>query len=208
MKNLNQVLAKGLLILLLSISLVSCASIPELKLHYQLPPASDQLKGMQVVLAFEDARDIKQILGPGAKKELKNFSGNISFSVARHKEPGFKIGAFQSSGLIREAFKRRLENLGMGLLTEQSAGTPQLLIILREFTLDLVNRRWVVQMSYEARLVKNGKVLAAQTISGQAERYKLLGRREADTALGEIFTDLINRLDVVRLFQKARLIGS
>jgi len=109
---------------------------------------------------------------------------------------------------MREAFKRRLENLGLGLLTEQSAGTPQLLIILSEFTLDLVNRRWVVQMSYEARLVKNGKVLAAQTISGQAERYKLLGRREADTALGEIFTDLINRLDVVRLFQQARLIGS
>ena len=208
MKNLNQVLAKGLFILLLAVSLVSCASIPELKLHYQLPPASDQLKGMQVVLTFDDARDIKQILGPGAKKEFKNFSGNISFSVARYKESGFKLGAFGFSGLMREAFKRRLENLGLGLFVEQSPGTPQLLIILREFTLDLVNRRWVAQMNYEARLVKNGEVLAAQTISGQAERYKLIGRREADTALGEIFTDLINKLDVVRLFEQARLIGS
>jgi ABC-type uncharacterized transport system auxiliary subunit len=208
MREINQALAKGLLILLLSALMVSCASIPELKVHYQLPPASEQLGGRAVVLVFEDARDTKEILGQGAKKELKNFSGNISFSVARHGDPGFKIGVFEFPAMMREAFKRRLENAGLTPIPEQLAGTPQLLVTLNDFNLDLVKRKWVVKIGYVAKLIRNGKVLSTQTISGQAERYKIVGTRGADAAFGEIFTDMINRLDVVRLFQQARLIGS
>jgi hypothetical protein len=63
----------------------------------------------------------------------------------------------------------------------------------------------MVKMSYEAKLLKEGKVLATRTINGQAERFKLIGRDEADRAVGEIFTDMINRLDVLDLFQSTGL---
>jgi hypothetical protein len=61
-------------------------------------------------------------------------------------------------------------------------------------------------MGFEARLMKEGELLASQTISGQAERLKVLGRRDADKVMGEIFSDVVNRLDVPRLFQQAGLI--
>ena len=58
-------------------------------------------------------------------------------------------------------------------------------------------------MEYEARLVKGKEILAKQTISGQVERLKIVGRGQADVAMDELFSDLINRTDVGRLLKKA-----
>jgi len=205
MKVTNQVLVRILTIMLFSPFIISCASIPQLKVQYQLPPRSKELKGKRVVLVFKDDRTNKKILGQGALKEFNNFSGNISFSLTRKNEPESKMGVYQVSELMREAFKRRLENLGLEVLFIQLHGKPQISITLNEFLLDLVDRKWVAKMNYKASLVKDGKVIASQNISGQAERYKLMGRGEAETAVGEIFTDMVNRLDVPGLFQHADL---
>ncbi len=205
MKEINQIFSKGLVILLVSGFMISCASIPELMVNYQLPPQSVQLKGKKVFLQIEDARKNKEILIQGARKKLEGFSGNFSLNVADYKEKGFKIGIFQVTDMMKEVFKRRLENLGLRVIFKESRGEPQLLIVLKEFSLDLMGQKWVAKMSYEARLLRSGGFMARQDLNGQAERYELVGREEADVALGEIFTDLINRLDVVRLFQQAGL---
>jgi hypothetical protein len=204
---INQGLTRGLGSILLLASLVSCATIPELKVHYQLPPASDELKGKRVYLAIEDARKTKEIFGEAAKKEFGNYTGNITFSVARYNEPGFKIGPFELTAMVQEGFKRRLENAGLEVLSVKSYGEPQLLIVLNEFLIDLVDRKWVAKMAYEARLMKDGQTLSTQVIDGEAERLKLIGRGEADTVSGEIFTDMINRVNLLRLFQQANLMG-
>ena len=205
MKGINQAIEKSLLIILISAFMISCASIPQLKVRYQLPPQSDRLKGKRVVLVVEDARPETVIVGNGAKKDFENFPGTISLSIARQNEPGLTIGLYDPHDLLKEGFKRRLENEGMELVSGQTIGEPELLIVLNEFLLDLVDRRWMVKMSYEAKLLKEGRVLATRTVSGQAERFKLIGRDEADRTVGEIFTDMINRLDVLGLFQSAGL---
>ena len=157
------------------------------------------------MLLFEDHRAAGELLGKGAQKEFKNFSGNISFSLARGKESGFKMGIYDLPSLFTEAFKRRLKNLGIEVVSEREEGKNTIIIDLKEFLLDLKNRKWVVSMEYEAKLETDGKVLAKQMISGQAERVKLIGRKQADVVLGEIFTELVNKLDVGRLFQQAGL---
>ena len=205
MREIYQVLVNGLLTIVLTLFIVSCASIPELKLHYQLPPPSDQLKGKNVFLEVEDARKTKEILGQGAKQEFGNFVGNISLIVARHKETGFKIGLFKLTAMVKEGFKKRLANAGLKVLSERSPGELQMLIILKDFELDLVSRKWIAKMGYEAKLMKDEKTLATQIIEGEGERLKLIGRREADTVTGEIFTDMVNRLDLVKLFRQAGL---
>jgi hypothetical protein len=57
-------------------------------------------------------------------------------------------------------------------------------------------------MAYEARLMKEGELRTKQMKSGEGERLKLLGRKEADTVVGETFTDMVNQLNVERLFQQ------
>jgi hypothetical protein len=61
-------------------------------------------------------------------------------------------------------------------------------------------------MRYEARLIKDGRVLATQDISGETEQYKIVGTKGADQAIGGLLTDAVNRLDVAKLLEQARLL--
>ncbi|MBL7213676.1 MAG: hypothetical protein ISS61_14995 [Desulfobacteraceae bacterium] len=205
MRRIKRVFFESLVFLSVAGFTASCASIPELQIDYRLPPRSDRLRDKKVVLKIVDARKNKGILNPGARKKLEGFSGNFSLSVAGYKGKGVTIGIFQVKSMIREVLKRRLENLGLTVLFNKSHGVPQLLFVLKEFFLDLEGERWVAKMSYEARLLRDGGFMASQELNGQAERYELVGREEADVAVGEIFTDLVNRLDVAGLFQKVGL---
>jgi len=203
MKKINQAWRHYMVILLLLTAMISCATIPHLNVEYRLPPKSDELKGKKVSLVFEDRRAVKDILGKGAQKDFKNFSGNISYSLARGKEKGFKIGLYTIPSLLMEVFKLRLENLGIEVVSEGEKDETAIVIVLKDLILDLINRKWVVTMDYEAGLVRDQKILARQMISGQGERLKLVGRGQADVVMGEIFTDMVNRLNVARLFQQA-----
>ena len=207
MKEINKALASGLfsgfLTLLVSLLMVSCASIPELQVLYKLPPPSKQLKGRLLALTVDDERTSKTVLGKGAREEFKGFSGNISLSVADYNDKEFKVGIFRVPDLMREAFKRKLENLGMEVLSEKTLGKLELMIVLKEFSLDLEGRDWMAKMSYEARLTTAKGAVATQFVNGRAERYQLFGRESADTLMGEIFTDMVNALDLPRLFKQA-----
>jgi hypothetical protein len=194
----------GMLFVLMAVS--ACTTIPELKVTYQLPRRSEALKGKKVFVGFEDARKSKDLIGKGAQEQYKNFSGNITLFFTRGDEEGFKIGVYHVPALFNEVFKERLEHLGAEVVSESKESEVEMMIVLKDLLLDLADRDWVVRMDYQARLMKQGELLASQTISGQAERLKVLGRRDADKVMGEIFSDVVNRLDVPRLFQQAGLI--
>ena len=194
----------GMLFVLMAVT--SCTTIPELRVTYQLPMRSEALKGKKVFVEFEDVRKSKELIGKGAQEQYKNFPGNITLYFARGDEEGFRIGVYHVPALFKEVFKERLEYLGAAVVSEGKESELKMRIVLKSLLLDLVDRDWVVTMDYEARLMKQGELLASQTITAQAERLKVLGRRDADKVMGEIFSDAVNRLDVPRLFQQAGLI--
>ncbi len=197
---------KGLLALLILLSMVSCATtIPELQVQYMLPTPSDALKGRAIALTIEDRRADKSILRGGAHEEFKGSSNAVSLSVAETNQKGSNIGIFQVPALMREAFNRRLARSGVKVLSDKTAGIPGLVIVLKEFSLDLVGREWLVKMSYEARLTGEKGAVATQFVNGEAERYKVIGRDSADTLMGEIFTDMVNSLNLARLFEQMGL---
>ena len=203
MKEIDHVMRYCMGVFFVLVVLTSCATIPELTVNYGLPPKADELKGKKIFLSLVDNRAVKDILGEGARKEFKNFSGNISLSLARGKDEGFKVGLYDLSSLFMEVLKRRLQNLGAEVAPERNQADVEVAIVLKEFLLDLIDRKWTVTVRYETRLVKNKKVLAKQTISSQGERVKLVGRRQADTVLSEIFTEMINKLDAKRFLEQA-----
>ena len=203
MKSANQVY--GWSILLMISFLCGCSPLPQLNVNYRLPTGIENLEGRKVFLVIEDARSRPDILGPGAREEFPGFSGNMSFSVARGSEAGFKIGVYDLLSLYREACERRLENEKIRIVGAKDEGEAELKIVVQAFHLDLVKRTWKVKMAYEARLMQNGDVLAKQMISAEGERLKLIGRTQADELLSEIFTDTLNKLNLVQLFRQAGL---
>jgi hypothetical protein len=186
--------------------LVSCASITNLNVLYRLPQSSSQFSGREVSLVFEDVRPSRNLLGEGARQELKSFPGNIVYSIAKYQQAGFRLGPYQLEEMMKDAFKRRLENMGFRVVSTAGASVPQMSIVLQEFSLNYLSRKWLADMKYEARLLDDGKLLATQSISAQTERYRVVGKKGADEALGEVFSDALNRLNVARLFEQGRLL--
>ncbi len=205
MRKMKQPVAFSATMVFLLAVVISCASVPELKINYRLPTKSDALEGRQVFLSFADLRTKREILGARAQKDFKNFTGNISLFLVRGQEEGSKSGVFDVPSLFLEAFGRRLENLGVQVVPQKDKAAIEMVIALEDFLLDLVGRKWVVTMVYEVRLLKDGTVSAKQRMSGQAERAKVLGTGQAHTVMGEMFTDMVNSLDLAKLFQEAKL---
>jgi hypothetical protein len=204
MKKINQP-RKLLLWIIGFLLLVPCCSpIPHLQLTYRLPPEQKTLAGKKVFVAVEDMRNDKNTLGKGARQDLENSTGDISLSIAKGAGPGIIKGIYQPPGLMRETLESRLKHEGVEVVPEGAASTG-ISILIKSFLLDRRDRKWEVTIAYEARLVRDGKVLSRQVVSGQAERFELVGTEQAGVVLGDLFTDMMNRLDLNRLFQESGL---
>jgi hypothetical protein len=182
----------------------ACASKSYIDVNYRLPVASDDLKGKRVFLECRDIRSDKTIFGQNAKDDFKHFTGLFSLSVDQGKKP-FVVGAFDLPSLFKEAFTRRLENSGLDVITQKEKTIPVLEIVIKEFRLDLVDRKWMAAIKYDARLLKGDLLLVTKTISGDAERVKIIGQGDAEKVLGEIFTEIVNQFNLGELLDQTSL---
>ena len=193
------------LVMLIGVLGAACATKSYINVNYRLPLSSYDLKGKKVFLEIKDMRSDKAIFGEKAKAKFKNFTGLFLFSLSKGEKKNYVIGAFDLPSLFEAAFSRRLENMGIEILTEKKETEPVIEIDLKKFILDLADRKWIAEISYEARLIKENRILARETISANAKRYKWRSQGDVEKVLGEIFTDLVNNIDFVKLFQQADL---
>lgn len=201
-------LRKRLIPAILTLSLVflagACTPKPFLKVQYQLPPQSNTLEGKKVALTVSDMRGKKTILTETARKSLKEFNGTFSLVVVRDDGSGNLIGVYDLNSFLTEVFQQRLKNEGIQVAALADSDVPELKIEILEFQLDLAGRNWVVKMNYRAGLLENGKLLSKESVSGEAERLKVRAKSDAEKILDELLTDIVNKLNLVRLFQQAR----
>ncbi|MCX5879501.1 MAG: hypothetical protein NTY44_10375 [Deltaproteobacteria bacterium] len=181
----------------------ACSSIAYIQLNDRLPAKANALEGRKVFLAVEDERKTKEFAGRGVKREFDNFSETLSYSVRKGTEPPLKLGLYDAPSLVKEALRLRIENEGVEIVPEKKATQVELVFMLQEFSLDLIDRTWKVRLGYEARLVKNGAVLSKQFATGEAERLKIIGTEQADAVVGDLFADVMNRINLVKLFRDA-----
>ena len=205
MKKITHDFLRFSLVMLIGIWVVACATKSYINVNYRLPLSSHDLKGKKIFLELKDIRPVKTIFSEKAKTKFKNFTGLFLFSLPNRGKKNFVVGAFDLPSLFKTAFSRRLENMGIEVLTEPEKTEPVIEIDLKKFFLDLVDRKWVAEISYEVRLIKDNKLLARETISGNAERLKMLSQSDAEKVLGEIFTDVVNKVDFRKLFQQTDL---
>jgi hypothetical protein len=181
-----------------------CASRPFLKVQYQLPSSSTELAGERIFLKITDRRNEDAFLSASAKKSLKNFNNTYSLVVLRDDGSGNLIGAYDLNALWQEIFKQRLENEGSTVATSAESADANLEIKIQAFRLDLVDRKWMLQMSYQAGLSKNQANLAKESVNGSAERLKVMGKSDAEKILGELVSDMVNKMNLTQLFQRAQ----
>lgn len=204
MNRVNRAWKAVILMAGLWVSYASCSPIHRLEATYRLPPAEGALTGKQSFVSVEDLRKDKRTLGDVAALRFMDSGGVISLSVARGTGPGVIRGIYQPPALLREAMENRLKHEGIQVVPDGAASTG-LSVLLKSFFLDRAARKWVMVITYEARLVRDGKVLSSQTVTGEAERLDILGSSQADVVLSELLTDVVNRLELRKLFQDSGL---
>jgi hypothetical protein len=173
-----------------------CASKNYLTVNYQLPNESLEPQGTRVALRVKDTREDPEIVTPSAKKALKNFAGYFVLFVVQENKENRPVGAFSLSSMVREIFKHRLENAGVRIVAEEDIEVPIVEIVLHEFKLDLPNRNWVIEMKYQANLIKQNRVVGGETITGSAERLRVISGKNAEIVIGELVSDVVNRLNL------------
>lgn len=195
-------LSFGRFVFSLSLGLfVACATLPSMNVTYKTMPKSNILEGREIYFRFIDKRSDKDIIGQGAKRIYKHFSGNINFIVSKGKKDESLVGVYEAESLFKNALAIYLENMGLRLLPEPKPGIPELAIKLHDFVLDLSGRRWVARIVYEAEFIQDGSVLIRK-FRGEGEKYRVSRLTQADQVMSETFTDIINQLDVKRMFGK------
>jgi hypothetical protein len=182
----------------------ACTPKPFLKVQYQVPSPSSTLEGKKVNFTVSDLRPKKTLLSENARMSLKNFNETFSLVVLRKDGSGNLIGVYDLVSLVTEVFQRRLENEGIQVAAVADNALPELKIEISKFQLDFAERKWIVSMSYRASLLDNGTLLSKESVSGEAERLKVMGKTDAEKILGELLTDMVNKLNLVNLFQQAR----
>ena len=180
----------------------SCAPSNLLRVHYQLPARSESLADKQVFLTFKDARENKSMLSKSARGDLPDFSGIFTLVVVQAPGDEKLLGAYDLSALLREAFKQRLVQSGLQV-TEKIQLKHHIEFVLNRFVLDLEARKWILTMSYQTILKADGDLVISESISGTAERVKVVGSRDAEKIISELISDTINKVDIAKLFQQA-----
>ena len=196
------VLAKAALIFLFIVG--ACSSKPFLIVNYQLPSPSDTLAGKEVRPVVSDLRENKAFLSENAKKSIKQFNETYSLVAVNQDGSDNMLGIYKIDTLLSELFKQRLNNLGIRVPPPADDSEYELEIKLREFKMDLAGRKWVMNMSYQANLFKYGRLMATESVSGSAERVKVMGKSDAEKLMGELMSDMVNKLEMTKLFQQAR----
>jgi hypothetical protein len=192
------------LAMIIAVFLSACASKPFLEVQYQLPSASQALAGERVALAISDRRNDDAFLSSSAKESIKNFNGTYALVVLRDDGSRHLTGAYDLDSLLKEIFRHRLENEDVEVIATADKAGAGLEIHLKEFRLDIVDHKWVLRMGYQAELSKNGGLVAKESVNGSAERLKVMGKSDAEKILGDLVTDMVNRLDVAKMLQQAR----
>jgi uncharacterized lipoprotein YajG len=182
----------------------SCASKNYLVVNYQLPAESVLANETRISLTLKDQRTEQALVTKSAGRALKNFEDNFALIVSGDNKIERLIGAFSLCSMMKTIFKQRFKNAGIQVAPENESQPTSVEIIVKEFKLDLVKRKWVVQMTYQANLLKHDRFMGGQTITGSAERLRVVGDKDAEKVIGELITDAVNRLDLEDLFQPTR----
>lgn len=199
---LGLILSLGLLTLL-----AGCAKRPHLMIDYNVPPAAaGQLKGQKVRLVVQDMRKNKTIMSPGAAQLFPDFENQYSLTWITPENQLQWSGEYPLTGLLAKVMEKRLAQLGVAVADHADPNTPRLTVTVTKLNLNQLGMMWYATLTCEAALTTASGHEAKETVTGSAERARVVGLKGADKLLSQIFSSVLNRIDIHKLFQNAKLI--
>jgi len=203
MKNHHRLLRKLFTLLIIAALAAACAINPYINVNYKLSEPSDILARQQVYIDFKDVRSDQAFLGKEAQSHFKHFNGSFHLFIDHNDRNKKFTGSYDLKNLFLETLNLRLRNHGVQFVKTKSENSTVMEIELKKFTLDLKGKNWITSIEYSVRLLYGKGAYVGENISATAERHKIWRRKEAEKTLSEAITDVVNKLDIQRLFEKS-----
>jgi len=185
--------------------LLACAKPYHLTVNYHLPEDPGHLAGQTVSLVVQDQRENQAVFSKSAQKEFDRWDGTFALALGDAPPPE-PVESFDLQGLFHHAMRNRLEAMQINVVDTPAEGIPALIVTLEKVAVDLQGKTWLSEITYKTQLSRDNSKIARETVSGQAERAKIMGMGGGKKLTGELFTDVINKLDVQQLFKNAGLL--
>jgi hypothetical protein len=193
-----------LVFILVTVTLLACGGRSYVNVVYQLPEAYKGFPDRPVYLEVSDQRAEADIFSPDAKSAFRHFTGLFSLEVIGTNGGSQMAGAYDLAGLFEEALRERFRRQGVTLLDAPQADADRLMVAVETFRIDLKQHKWIADVGYAVALHKPTGTVLTEKIRGNAERVKLMGKRDIEKVIGEIFSDTVNRLNLKRLLDPSR----
>ena len=184
------------------VMVAACAKPYHFYVKYDLPDPAVALKDQKVFLQVLDGLESEDFLSQKARNEFNKWDGRFAL-YHTPKKPKGDIETYPINGLIEAAMKKRLESMGIAVVEEKMEDVPLFEVTLNKFFLDLNDRTWVSDFSYEVKLTRDNLKTGREAVSGQAQRTKVMGRGAGEVLVGDIFSESINELKIGKLFKNA-----
>lgn len=201
MRMLIKIMVAGALVGILG----ACAKPHYLRVGYHLPEDTNQVVGQRIELVVEDQREDKAVFSDTALKEFGLWDGTYALALGGTPPPE-PVETYGLTELFHEAMQKRLEAMQITVVDAPEEGTPTLIMTLEKVDVDLQGKTWHMQIAYKAQLSRDSSKIARESVNGQAERVKIMGMGGGEKLTGELFTDVINKLDIPKLFENAGLL--
>ena len=143
---------------------------------------------------------------PRALRAFPDFRNRYSLAWIMPNRQRLLAGEHDLSELFKQIFKKRLERLGVNVVDDMDPSIPVFKVSMNTVRIKLIGVKWYATVSCTAGLVVNERRAAGETVTGNAERVRVIGRKGADIVLSNILSDVVNRIDIVKLFQQANLV--
>lgn len=200
------VLSVSIILFFLSIFTYGCGKKPFIDVTYRLPDKQTALEQKKMAFEVRDNRGDKIIFNDKAKEKFKDFTGSFTLTVMMEEDKWVFEGEFDLQTLFEKALSKRLESMEVVIIHEKSKEDLLFQVMLHKFYIKRDGRKWESHVSYEANLIKDGRIIAKETVSGTAERTGIMaGTSDAEKVISDIFTETINKLDIQKLFDQAML---
>jgi hypothetical protein len=184
---------------------MSCSSNNDsLHINYLVPLKAPSLKGRVLELVVLNKRSGPMLIAGDARSYFPKVIDKYALYVRRQGTHSVeRIGESDLTGLFRSAFTQRLRFLGADALDTKRKGTPVLTLAIEQFSLQLEDSQWKALIKYKATIKQYQLTIIEETVKGRADRRNVLGSADANRLMGNLFTQVVNQLDVVQFLQKA-----
>ena len=178
------------------------ASTEGMKIEYHVRKQEIKRPDLPIIVDVIDDRIVKEVVGDGAKSSVgERFAGYFAFGILFAFSPNEPIIQDKENmrDMFYKSFYQRFLNNGIKISKNQTLKHLMLKVYIRSFRLDFRLGKWIGEVGYVAKLIKDNELICEQVVNEKVKKINLYGYGSGEEAISKAFNKAINKLNLCKI---------